>query len=297
MRRRRRAAVGAALIMMALAGCGDPTGIDGDLTDDWRPAAEARQFTPRPGECHTVAGESGHLSGHAPVDCGEVHLVETLHVGTFTGDTARRPHPPPPGSAPMREAFRECDARAREFVGGDWRGARLSVRAVAASAVGWTAGSRWFRCDLYELNAVTGANGEDDTAVSRAGSLRDAVRSGSGVRLGCMAEDGWRRLLPTACTTPHQYEYVGVWTAPERPYEVAQRDGETVHARCRTVVAEYAKVPVDRMLRYRTGTTFRFPSQEAWERGDRGVRCYFWSGGRRLTRSIAGGGPAVLPIN
>ncbi|TDC37467.1 hypothetical protein E1211_10310 [Micromonospora sp. 15K316] len=294
MRRRRLAAIWAALLVAASAGCGTSAGTDGDLTDDWRPATEARRFTPRVGECYGAL--SAHTS-HPPVDCAAPHLVEAFHVGTFGADVARRSAPPPPTSAAVRAAFVECDRRGREFAGGDWRGGRLSVRVLPVAAAGWQVGSRWFRCDMFELNAVTGLNGEDDEPVSRVGSLRGVLRDDSAVRLGCMNSDDWARLAPTACSVPHQFEYAGVWTAPERSYEDARRDEATVHDRCRTVVARYARVPADSMLRYRTGTAFRFPSKEAWGRGDRGVRCYFWSGGRRLTRSIAGGGPAILPIN
>ncbi|MEU6202430.1 septum formation family protein [Micromonospora musae] len=294
MRRRWLAAVWAALLAATVGGCAASTGTDGDLTDDWRPATEARQFTPRAGECYGAL--SPHTS-HPPVDCAAPHLVETFQVGTFPADVARRSAPPTPGSAAVRAAFAECDLRGREFAGGDWRGGRLSVRVLPVAVAGWRVGSRWFRCDMFELNAVTGVNGEDDEAVSRVGSLRGALRNDSSVRLGCMNSDEWARLSPAACTAPHQFEYAGVWTAPERSYEQARRDEETAHDRCRTVVAHYADVPADSMLRYRTGTTFRYPSKEAWTRGDRGVRCYFWSGGRQLTRSIAGGGPAILPIN
>ncbi|WBB66817.1 septum formation family protein [Micromonospora sp. WMMD812] len=297
MRRRWRAAIGAALTTLVLAGCGAPGAGDGDLTDDWRPATQARQFAPQAGECHVVAEPTSYLTSYQPVDCASSHLVETFHIGTFTGDVARRPIPPRVGSAALRPAFAECDARAREFVGGDWRAARLSVQVSPTSPVGWQGGSRWFRCDIFELNSVSGANGEDDAAVTHVGSLRNAVRSGSPVLLGCMNEDNWGRLLSTPCATPHQFEYAGVWTASDVPYEQAQRDEDGIHARCRTVIAHYAKLPVDGRLRYRTGTTYRFPSGEAWARGDRGVRCYFWSGGRPMTRSVAGGGPAVLPVN
>ncbi|MER7857172.1 hypothetical protein ABTZ98_32220, partial [Streptomyces bacillaris] len=40
----------------------------------------------------------------------------------------------------------------------------------------------------------------------------------------------------------------------------------------------------------------RFPNPSLWERGDRGVRCYYWSGGTNVKRSIAGGGKKALPI-
>ncbi|MEU5938670.1 septum formation family protein [Micromonospora sp. NPDC047548] len=297
MRRQGRAAATAALIMVALTGCGTPAGTDGDLSDDWRPIPAAQQFSPQAGECHVIAEATAYLTSYAPVDCAKTHLVETFHVGTFTGDLAARPIPPKVESAAMRVAFADCDARAQKFVGGDWRNARLSVQVAPTSPAGWTGGSRWYRCDIFELDEVDGANGDSDRAIQRAGTLRDTVRSRSPLTYGCMNEDEWGRLRPAGCTVAHQFEYAGIWTAPDRSYQVAGRDEQTIHAGCRMVVARYAKVPVDGNLRYRTGTAYRLPSRELWARGDRGVRCYFWSSGRKLTRSIAGGGPKVLPIN
>ncbi|MGI5523444.1 septum formation family protein [Micromonospora sp. CA-259024] len=296
MRHQGRAALTAAFITMALAGCGTPAGTDGDLSDDWRAMAQAQQFTAQAGECHVIPEPTAYLATQAPVDCAKTHLVETFHVGTFTGELAARPAPPKVGSAAMRPAFADCDARAKEFVGGDWRNGRLSVQVAPTSPAGWTGGSRWYRCDIFELDEVDGANGDSDRAIHRAGTLRNAVGSRSPLLYGCMNEDEWNRLRPAGCTTAHQFEYVGIWTAPDRSYEDAVRDEDAVHPACRTLVARFAKVPNDASLSYRTGSAYRFPSPELWARGDRGVRCYFWSGGRNLTRSIAGGGPAVLPI-
>ena len=297
MRRQWGAVVAAALITTVLAGCSKPAGTDGDLSDDWRPMPQAQQFAPQAGECHVIAEASSYLASYAPVDCAKSHLVETFHIGAFTGELATRPIPPKVASAAMRAAFADCDKQAKEFVGGDWRDARVSVQVAPTSPAGWTGGSRWYRCDIFELDEVRGADGGTDAAVQRSGSLRDAVRSRSALTYGCMNQDEWGWLRPAGCTTAHQYEYAGVWTAPGRSYETATKDTDSIHAACRKVVARYAKVPIDGNLRYRTGTSFRFPSPEAWARGDHGVRCYYWSSGRKITRSIAGGGPKVLPVN
>ncbi|MFC4019457.1 septum formation family protein [Micromonospora sp. GCM10011542] len=297
MRRQFRAVVAAALITMVLAGCGTPDGTDGDLSDDWRSMPPAQQFAAQAGLCHVSAEASSYLATYSPVDCAKTHLVETFHVGAFTGELAARPIPPKVGSAAMRVAFADCDKKAKEFVGGEWRGARLSMQVAPTSPAGWTGGSRWYRCDLFELDELRGADGGTDTAVQRSGSLRDAVRSGSALTYGCMNEDRWGWLRPAGCTAAHQYEYAGIWTAPDRSYDTAAKDTDSIHAACRTVIARYAKVPVDGKLRYRTGSSFRFPSADAWARGDHGVRCYYWSGGPKVTRSIAGGGTKALPIN
>ncbi|MEV5765583.1 septum formation family protein [Micromonospora sp. NPDC052213] len=287
----------AALVAGVLSGCGTPPGTDGDLTDDWRPVAEARQFVPQAGECHAVADPTAYLTSHQPVDCAKSHLVETFHIGTFTGELAARPIPPRVESMAMRTAFAECDAEAKVFVGGEWRGARLSVQVAPTSPPGWAGGSRWYRCDLLELAAGGTGGGVVDPVVPRTGTLRDVLKAPSSLTFTCAEENRWGNLEPVACGEPHRFEYAGIWTAPDGRYDDATKDEDAIHAKCRTVIARYAKVPVDGMLRYRTGTTYRFPSEEAWARGDRGVRCWFWSGGRKLTRSIAGGGPRALPVN
>ena len=64
--------------VVAMAGCRAPAGLDGDLTDDWRPAAAAVQFTPKVGDCHVIAEPSSYLTSYQPVDCSRQHLLETF---------------------------------------------------------------------------------------------------------------------------------------------------------------------------------------------------------------------------
>ncbi|WP_434741407.1 septum formation family protein [Micromonospora sp. SH-82] len=297
MRRLLASVASVVLVAVLLAGCGVAGDLDRDLTDGWGSLGTAQPFTPRAGECHPDAEPLGHLSTYRPVDCALAHLVETFHVGTFTGEPAGRAVPPRVGSAQMRPAFTECDRRAGEFVGGDWRDSRLSVQVTPPSPRGWAGGSRWFRCDLFVLDEVAGPNGASDRAVQHSGTLRSVLSRDSPLRLTCFDEDEGSRLRPEPCAGPHRFEYVGTWTTSERQWTRAADDEEALHARCREMIAEYAGVPVDERLRYRTGSAFRLPSREAWSRGDRGVRCFYWSGGRPLSDSIRAGGTAVLPVN
>ncbi|MFU8851939.1 septum formation family protein [Micromonospora sp. SL1-18] len=127
----------AAVIVVATSGCGTPAGLDGDLTNDWPPLGRAEQFAPKAGDCHLSVDKSSYLTSYQPVDCGRAHMVETIHLGTFTGSLADRPTPPPAGAA-----FDECDARATAFVGGDWRGRPPDGpgrAAVAQRLDGWRA--------------------------------------------------------------------------------------------------------------------------------------------------------------
>ncbi|MFI7492413.1 septum formation family protein [Micromonospora echinaurantiaca] len=293
MRRQPSLVVAAALTAVLVSACAaPPAGTDGELVDDWRELPAAQQFTPRAGDCHAIADPT--VENYQPVDCRQPHVLETIHVGTFTGELAERPTPPRFHSAVMRPAFAECDAKARAFVGGDWRDGRLGVQAVPPSVPGWQGGARWFRCDLFVLSGDRNANGSPDSIMQQVGSLRDALTGTSPLEHTCFDLYDHGGLKATRCADPHRYEYVGIWTTPVQRRADVDRDPEAVHARCRTLVYRYAKVPAGREVR--TGTTYRLPSEQGWARGDRGVRCYFWTGGPTINRSVRGSGASAIKI-
>lgn len=130
----------------------------------------------------------------------------------------------------------------------------------------------------------------------RTGSLRDALKGTAPLAYGCQNESPAGILLQVPCTAAHRFEYVGTWTAPDVPYADVDRDEDQIHSRCRRVIAGYVKVPVDRLLPYRSGTLYVLPSEEAWDRGDREIRCFLWSSDRALKRSVKGGGTRALPV-
>lgn len=297
--RRWQAVATGVLVGALLTGCGTIAGTDGDLTDDWRGFPDAKPFTPHAGVCHLSAEPTGYLSSYAPLDCEQVHRVETVHVGVFSGADADRISPPPLGSPAMRGAFAECDVKVKQFVGADWRGGRLTVQVVPPSPQGWAGGGRWYRCDMFELDALDGGTARDhpnDHAIERTGTLRDVLTRPTPLAYSCFNEDRWGYLRPVACDKPHRFEYVGILTVPDASYARFETDPNRIHQGCLSVIAAYVNVPDDAKMRYRTGTTFRPPSEEAWERGDRGVRCFLWSSDRDLTRSLKGAGPKALPI-
>ncbi|GAB3158227.1 hypothetical protein GCM10027290_61010 [Micromonospora sonneratiae] len=299
MRRWPRAATYGVLISILLTGCGTPAGTDGDLVDDWDLPSEAAQFTPQSGVCHSEANRTGYLSSYVPVDCGQQHKAETIHVGVFPAEYAELSSPPVTGSPALRAVFPDCDTRAQQFVGADWRGARLAVLVVPPSPQGWAGGSRWYRCDLFVRDVIEGGSAikhRNDNAVDHTGSLRGVLSQPSPLSYGCYNEDQWEILRPVPCDKPHRFEYVGIWSAPFSSIAEVGRDAERTHRKCRSAVAAYVKVPDDALLPYRTGTSYRTPTAEAWALGDRGVRCFMWSDKRVLTRSLKGAGPTGLPL-
>ncbi|GAA4564708.1 hypothetical protein GCM10023176_11260 [Micromonospora coerulea] len=295
MRRAMGTLVAALVAGSLLGGCAASGGLDGDLTDDWAALPAAAAFTPAAGVCQvTDPGGTLTLAAYEPVGCDLPHRVETVHVGTFPGAPAA---PPAVGSAELRGAFADCDTRASGYVGDDWRAGRLRLAVAVPSAPGWAAGSRWYRCDLAELSTVEAKA----AVVTRTGSLRDALKGASALRLGCQRTGGAdgrgvRTLTPVACTTSHDAEFVGVWRAPDRPYPRKDADWAAFYTGCGTVLARYVGVPDDPILRFRSGVVVRPPAAGRWTVGDRGVRCYLWLSDRTVTASLKRAGPAGLPV-
>lgn len=288
------------VVALLASGCGRPGGVDGELTDDWPAISAPVPFVPAPGTCH--AGDFRpvtELEAYQPVGCDTDHRTETIHVGTFAGAAATRSAPPAAGTADLEGAYAECDAKARQFLGDDWRAGRLWLGVSTPSKPAWSGGARWYRCDLVETVTVENPG----RSVNRRASLRDALTDAdSPLRLGCfavtLARTGKVEKMPgIGCSDPHNSEFVGAWTAPRSVrYPDADRDWLPIYDGCYQRVAAYTGVPNDRNLRSRSGVVTVPASPEDWRSGDRGVRCYLWVEGGRFTRSLKGVGPGGLPV-
>ncbi|MEV1289356.1 septum formation family protein [Micromonospora sp. NPDC049679] len=282
------------VMAVALAGCGTPGGVDGVLTDDWAALGEPKPFLPAAKICHQRWDDTGYVSVYNPSDCAASHVLETVHVGTFTAEHAARATPPPAGSPAARAAYAECDKKATEFVGAEWRGTRLELSVVIASEHAWSGGGRWFRCDLGEMD-----NLDDGARVTRTSSLAGAAAGASPLAYGCfepkIVKDRVERMEPIGCDKPHHSEYVGIYTAPDITWESLVKDSDRTHKGCLDVVASYAKVPRN-TAKYRAGTIIYPPNEQAWSAGNRGVQCFLWRSAPLLTRSVQGGGDKVLPL-
>jgi hypothetical protein len=281
---------------LALGGCGAPAGVDRDLADDWPAFGAPAAFVPQSGACHPTIQDVGYLSGYNPVDCAATHRAETLHVGTLTGPDAGRGAPPRAGSAGTRTAQAECTKQVNKAVGADWRSGRLQLSVVFPSALAWTGGARWFRCDVSEVASL-----DDRSVTPRSGSLRNALKAGSPLALSCfnpkLVKDDVTEMRPVACTAKHHAEFVGIYQFPDVSYTEFQRTPMRAHKGCRGLIAKYVKVPNNSDMVYRSGTIIYHPFKEEWQDGDRGVQCFLWLSDRTLTRSLKGGGSKALPIN
>ncbi|WP_436525739.1 septum formation family protein [Actinoplanes sp. HUAS TT8] len=287
------------VIVLVAAGCGNTGNLDGDLTNDWGAMAPATGFEPLADTCHLANfAKTGPRATYEEVDCAVQHRTETVFVGAYTGAAAEAEQPPSDTSAGARAAYATCDQKTSTYVGGPWRTARLWIGVTHPSPAAWTGGSRWFRCDVVELDSI-----EDNGAlVERQGSLRGVLTAGSDLELGCYAiklKDGGAidTMPPSPCGERHNAEFVGVWEAPSaEAYPRGDAAWEKFHDGCRTVVATWAGVPDDKNLQFRTGVVSLPGNADVWAEGDRGVRCYLWLDGAELTTSLKGKGTRSLPV-
>ena len=293
MRRWTAAAVCAGAVLLSV-GCSLPPGTDGDVTNGWSRIAAPASFVPAAGTCHEELTRTAPMESYRPVDCTELHVTETVHVGTVRGGPGAADEPPADASAEARAAYRDCSDRATAFAGGPWRSGLLSIAVTWPSRPGWAGGARWYRCELTQAELTSGR------LVSREGSLAKALTGAAMLKLGCFAPkiSGERvtSMDPVACTAKHRAEFAGVWDAPDIAYDALAGDEVRTAKGCRTVIARYTGVPDDGNMQYRTGWISYNPTEGEWSQGERGVRCFLWFDDKQVSRSLKGAGPAALPI-
>jgi hypothetical protein len=284
----RRAVVLLAVLLAAGCAAAPPPGTDGDLTDDWAPIGAPAPLRPAAGQCHEAVTASGPVE-RPPVDCAKLHVSETFHVGTAPDADVV----PAAGSAGAKAAYRECSREAVEFLGGPWRDARVAVHVVWPTREGWSGGARWFRCD------VTIADLDGQSRTSRTGSLAGELAGASALRLACFnpTVDGETvtTMKAVACTKAHHAEFAGLWTGPEISYAELQRDTSRSAAGCRAAIAEFADLPDDSDMQYRSGWISYNPTRTEWLAGERRVRCFLYLAKRTISRSVRHAGPDALP--
>ena len=272
-----------------LAGCASlPHGVDGDLTNGWRPLPAARQFRPASNTCHEKLQETAPADTYAPLPCTQSHLAETIAVGDLTGTSAMT------GSAGARgQAFKECTRQADAFLGADWRTGWLIMQPVLPSKDGWTGGARWYRCDLAETSPVDGA------VTDRTGSLKGALHAGSALRIGCanasLSGEQVTEMHPVACSTGHTAEFAGLWETSAAT--AASLTTAVLEKGCGTTIAKFTGIPDDDTVHNRVGWLGFPPDDTSWGTGDHAVRCFLWLNGEKMTGSYRNVGTAKLKIH
>jgi hypothetical protein len=273
-------------LLAALSGCGSVS-----LADEWPAFAEPTGWEPKAGDCSSSFYEVMARTSYKPMNCTGLHMTETVHIGRFIDSAAAESKPPVRGSTALLLAWAECDAKTTEFLGGQWRDARITIGVSIPSTGNWESGARWFRCEAASMDSPFGRR------ATTSKSLKGELAGNSTLRVGCFVVSEEDDGPEVACDKPHQGEYVGSFPSKEtRTWHLEAANKDVVYRKCRSLVAAYVGVPDDRNLEYRTSAGFWVPEQETWDTGDRSVRCFLYLG-KTLTRSLKGGGTRALPIN
>jgi hypothetical protein len=290
----------AALMLAALmlAGCGRPPGVDGSLTNHWPAMPEPTLPAVTAPACYFIStfDEVSKLERWpAPVACTSAHNVETFFVGQFTGAAAQAPSPPRVGGEVTIPAYAECTRAAREYLGDDWRTAKLEVDLVIPTQAHWELGARWYQCDVaqYKLQGTGWLE-------LRNASAKGLLAAPGDVRYDCFKDtasaDQPVDMVPVACTDGHNVEFVGVVDLPAGPYLKGDARAPTAEKACLPAIAAYAGLPNDNDMQYRTGWFFSEFTSDEWALGNRGLRCFLWSDTKVLTKSMKGAGPKAFPV-
>ncbi|HEV7710369.1 MAG TPA: septum formation family protein [Asanoa sp.] len=286
----RRSMAAVVVLVLASAACGTTEGgAGGGSAAEPAPPVVA---SPAPPRCHGQAAARTAETLAGTVDCAAPHRSETIHTGEFT-DAAGPP-------SALSAQFNDCDKQAATALGADWRAGRLRLDLVVPSASAWTAGQRWYRCDLVELTGV----GPDAKVAERSGSLEGAlVAPDAPLRLGCALVKLDKRsnvdtVADSPCDVKHEGEFTGVWTAPAKvPFPVKDRDYVPFYEGCLKTIAAYVKVRYEPGFGARTGYIPVMADKATWTMGDRGVRCFLWIRFRPLTASAKAVGAKGFPAN
>jgi hypothetical protein len=290
----KRWTVGLSMVLVVfVAGCGAPSGTDGDLVNNWPALGKPVVPVPTAGECWAGTGSAFKLEAGpdmAKVDCGADHASETYYVGQFTGTLAQGATVPDEGD--LSEAYTACNDQAKTFLTNDWHDGRLVLRILTPTEKQWAGEARFYRCDLIEVSDDNG------TLVQRKSSLKSGLDGSRPVELTCISVktsgDSIDDFVPVKCDTLHNGEYVGTFFSPDaRPYPTdtgARR--ALLEPGCKKMVASYLGLTE---AQYDTNKQINFAWSTAaptnWAFGDRSARCYIMlEGTLSVSRSLHANG-------
>jgi hypothetical protein len=308
MRRGKAVVAWLAAITLGLGGCTvAPTVGDGDLGVDWATMPTPAVPPPPTGACTVAAGPAPKFAWDLPLftnstatpdACKADHLSETYYVGGYAADadadgTAR----PKVGSVLFRQAYETCAQKATDFLGGDVHTARVQILPVVPSETQWAGHARWYRCEMLEV-----ANAAGDVK-SRTTSLRDGLRGAKPLALTCanntLSSDQKfiENITFADCSTAHDVELTGVYTAPDTDYPGDATVQSTALDACYGVGAQY--LGMTRATLNSTGGVSWSAwggDKNRWLAGDRSFWCFMGEfPSRKLTGSIAGRKPGSFP--
>lgn len=276
---------------LALTACGQGgNAAGGRVTGDWPAIADPVAWQPRAGTCHQGFEPRLMRSAYDPVDCADDHRFETVHVGQFGGELSAS-EPPAEDSPQFKSAWADCDAHATAYLGGQWRDRQVRVAITLPVDEGWTAGARWYMCQLGPVEWT----GNRSTVLKQ--SVKGKYASMTVLEWGCGNQPDTGEFVPTGCEEPHDTEFVGSFALDlTYPAVKAKYDGNDplFHHGCLNLIAGFVGVSGSAKLPRGTGSSYWLPDDEDWQAGDHSVRCFLWIDGGEVSKSLRGAGVGQL---
>lgn len=230
-------------------------------------------FTPEVGDCFFA--DLTNLAAADKVPCSGHHEVEETYIGTFSGAAAASISPPVANSSAMRDAYAQCAAPTRRYLGGDWHEALMELELTVPDTTSWRTGARWFRCELAGTAYV-----DSSTLTGADMSFRGVLAKSNPLSLRCITWSGKidssYNVAPKSCALPHKGEYVGVYTAPVGTWPSTAKSADAVGDRaCEALVAHFVGFSSwDQMGNVALGEYWIGMTEHQWNIGDRSLRCF-----------------------
>lgn len=262
----------------ALSGCGI---LGNPSSDKAKPTESAAAASPSPpvlsvpvaGQCHgNNVIEQISVADDRVVPCTEFHMAETAYVGRFVGVAALGNVPllsadaSAAAAAVQNEAYQDCASHANTYLGHSWIHRLVTLKVTLPDNRSWRDGDRWYRCDLYELEARFGS------ITARTGSMKTNWPGAVCINVN---------LQPIVdCKTKHPGEFVGGFMVPATTTKepTSQKELQPYLDKCWKVMAPYLGVAIGRVRDY-VGVWAQFEFGEAYlASGRRVVWCYTWTG-------------------
>jgi hypothetical protein len=300
MRRRAGSGIGGlcALVLVAvtgLAGCGRPSGVDGDLANGWPALPEAKVPVPVAAVCYTERTSGTWYGDSDSVPCTDTHDAETVFVGTYSGSAADRTSPPDEGSPDQATAYGQCLKNSADYLGAAYESGNLELLLVQPDDAAWTGGGRWFRCDIVRYKDA-GQLTIDDSA----SSVKDGLRGSQPLVLTCktVTDDGNGNITAeqfTDCAQPHNSEYAGLFTGPDVAWPSSETTRDNLASNgCEAVVAKFLGFTGSTVDSQYLGWEYSAFNEDQWALGDRTIACSVLgfsgnsSNGARFVGSVKG---------
>lgn len=246
------AAVAALLLGACTDGSEPGSLVMGDpATPSAPPPPDPLAGAPAPRSCFNLSGSQTQALTNAstPVDCYSRHTTLTYYVGLFPADSL----------APIRSvARRGCRRNVRtqlDLTPQQLRSSVLDLVWFQPSTTQWSAGARWYRCDLLARNP-------SGDSLKRLPDGSSPFTDGIPDNLFRCIRDNDGSAVQVTCDRPHDYRWAGSFPAKGRPYP---KNEETALA--------LADGPCSRL----TGTRdwyVTWPSRTAWAQGERQLDCF-----------------------